>query len=178
MLWIWVHIGLWLSVWLWLPGRQTTNGTLWRLQIRCVSLENTLRLLSYASCVLCMCWIKYLSHLSSFAHCAVAEIWPKWRYEWPFLLLLVLIVLLKDPVELINESWALTFFLLEVLVAYIEGFITYFCKQPGWFQVVLGEGHSHSREHLIGQKCSRMSQDFLLCFAERIWLFILNVYFI
>lgn len=31
-----------------------------------VSLENTLRLLSYASCVLCMCWIKYLSHLASF----------------------------------------------------------------------------------------------------------------
>lgn len=81
----------WLSVWLWFLGRQTTNGTLWRLQSPCVSHEKTLWLLSCASCVLCMCWIKCLFHLylfcASFAHCADAQIRPEWWYKkwkkWP-----------------------------------------------------------------------------------------------
>lgn len=102
MLYEYRSIMSWLSVWLWFPERQKTNGTLWRLQSLCVSLENTLWLLSYASCVICMHWIKYLSHLFSFAHlCICTNSTKRWN-KWP-LLLLPLIYLLKNPMELINK---------------------------------------------------------------------------
>ncbi len=76
----------------------------------CRSLENTLRLLSYASCVLCMCWIKYLSSL--FLHIVQLQKFGQNKdMSDLFYLLLVLIVLLKDPVELMKWELRGYFFL-------------------------------------------------------------------